>query len=493
MTLKPTRVIRIFYSYAHEDKPLRDELETHLSPLKREGKITEWHDREILPGKEWAHEIDKHLQTADIILLLISPNFLESEYCYSIEMKQALGRHENGEASVIPILLRPADWENAPFSKLQVLPANHRPVVKWTGRSGRDEAFVSIVKGIRTVISELTKKQLLGKDTPYDKSTYEDIYPSDLNHELTRLRIRANLSQNQLSNLVGVSNITVRNWEASTSRPNAKVLRKLIEVYLRKGTFTKQNELEEAKGLWEKAGLREVFDEVWFRAIIPNQQKLTINHDEKQGQKKYSRGMTLLEAAENAGLEHIENRDNFQYVLPPEQFYEMAKCEIVITGVSAYRTFDQDIDLLHKMLKVGKRLRLLLLNPDSPDVEELSRREKLDIRASIETVINIIKLEELDQHPSFEIRFMQKLPPFTAVMIDGDVNPRGKVPQDADAQIRVQPATIYGVQHKGVILQFKKRREKPEGAFDYFAGDVREQWRGGVKLQEVLEYLNQQH
>src|SRR5205085_5894226 len=88
--------ILVFYCYAHEDKALRDELELHLSSLKRRYRLTNWHDREILPGANWETEIDKHLNTAHLILLLISPNFLASNYCYSKEMKRALERHAAG-------------------------------------------------------------------------------------------------------------------------------------------------------------------------------------------------------------------------------------------------------------------------------------------------------------------------------------------------------------------------------------------------------------
>src|SRR5256885_13228643 len=106
-----TNILSIFFSYAHEDEALRNELEKHLSILRWQGIITEWYDRDIHAGTEWEHEIDTHLDTAQIILLLISPDFLASHYCYSIEMTRALERHIAGGARVIPIILRPVDWE----------------------------------------------------------------------------------------------------------------------------------------------------------------------------------------------------------------------------------------------------------------------------------------------------------------------------------------------------------------------------------------------
>src|SRR6266446_4956615 len=100
--------VEVFYSYAHEDEPFRKELETHLGTLRRQGLITQWHDRNIGAGTDWAQEINAHLNTAHIILLLISSDFIASEYCYSIEMTRAIERHKAGTARVIPIILRPA-------------------------------------------------------------------------------------------------------------------------------------------------------------------------------------------------------------------------------------------------------------------------------------------------------------------------------------------------------------------------------------------------
>jgi TIR domain/Effector-associated domain 9 len=144
--------VEVFFSYSHKDEDLRDELETHLAMLKREGTIKSWHDRKISAGREWAGEIDQNLNSARLILLLISANFLASEYCYDIELKQAMKRHEAGEARVVPIILKPVDWNSALFGKLQALPKNAKPVTTWTDR---DEAFLNITQGIRRTVQEL--------------------------------------------------------------------------------------------------------------------------------------------------------------------------------------------------------------------------------------------------------------------------------------------------------------------------------------------------
>lgn len=143
----------VFISYAYEDTALRDELITHLSVLRRQGIIHTWHDGNISPGTEREQQIREQLNQSQIILLLISVNYISSDFCYSSQMEQALARHDNNEARVIPILLRPtASWENAPFAKLQTLPTNNCPVTSW---SSHDEAFTDVAKGIIKAIEDL--------------------------------------------------------------------------------------------------------------------------------------------------------------------------------------------------------------------------------------------------------------------------------------------------------------------------------------------------
>jgi predicted aspartyl protease len=150
------RPVRVFYSYSHKDEKLRDKLAAHLDILKRNGIISAWHDRRISAGTGWTGEIDDHLNRADIILLLISAEFIASDYCYDKEMTRAMERHETGEARVIPVILRPCDWAGAPFGKLQGLPKDMKPVTSWTSR---DEAFKGVAVGIRKAAQELQRNQ----------------------------------------------------------------------------------------------------------------------------------------------------------------------------------------------------------------------------------------------------------------------------------------------------------------------------------------------
>jgi TIR domain len=139
-------VISVFFSYSHKDEVLRDQLEVHLSMLKRQEVISVWHDRRLLPGDELDSGISTDLEKADIILLLVSPDFLASEYCYSKEMLRALERHDAGESRVIPVILRPCEWQKAPFGKLVVAPTDGKAVTKWPDR---DDAFLDVTQAIR--------------------------------------------------------------------------------------------------------------------------------------------------------------------------------------------------------------------------------------------------------------------------------------------------------------------------------------------------------
>jgi hypothetical protein len=146
----PPGPVEVFFSYSHKDEPLLDELRKHLGILKRSGVISEWHDRKISAGSEWKGQIDHHLDTAGVILLLVSADFISSGYCWDEEMTRAMERHDRGEARVIPVILRPVDnWYAAPFGKLQAVPTDGKPVTKW---DTVDEAFADVAGHIRKAV-----------------------------------------------------------------------------------------------------------------------------------------------------------------------------------------------------------------------------------------------------------------------------------------------------------------------------------------------------
>jgi TIR domain-containing protein len=147
--------VKIFFCYAREDETLLNKLKSHLRPLQRQGLIDVWYDREISAGAEWEQEIKQNLNSAQIILLLISPSFMDSDYCYSVELKRALERHESGEARVIPIILEYVYWQIESLSKLQALPTDAKPIISASWHS-QNEALYNVTEGIRAVVEKVS-------------------------------------------------------------------------------------------------------------------------------------------------------------------------------------------------------------------------------------------------------------------------------------------------------------------------------------------------
>jgi len=201
---------------------------------------------------------------------------------------------------------------------------------------------------------------------------------------------------------------------------------------------------------------------------------------------KNDRGVTLLQAINGVGMVDIENREDLTSPLPPEKFYQKALHEIVITGISAYRTFDQHLDILKECINSGKKIYVLIMHPKSKVLDNLSKVEGKNVSGDINEVIRVIKEANLQAHPGFTIRFRDELPPFTGVMIDGDLTPTGEKPRDQKGQIRVQPASAHRSQHRGIILQFQKKQKSQTGAFDFFADDLRNQWKFDAQEDKIL-------
>jgi WD40 repeat protein len=149
--------VEIFCCYAHEDLELLRELKIHLSPLLRAYPVTFWDDGDIVPGTDWVETIKLRLNRADIVLLLISADLFQSDYCYTVEMQRAVERHRQEKTHVIPIILRPVVWQCIPIgdiklNRLQALPKSLEPVTSW---HNHDEAWKDVVEGIERVINEL--------------------------------------------------------------------------------------------------------------------------------------------------------------------------------------------------------------------------------------------------------------------------------------------------------------------------------------------------
>lgn len=149
-------MISLVFSYSHVDEALRNELEKHLSPLKRMGKITTWHDRRIDPGLEFEHQIDHYFSEADIILLLISSDFIASDYCYQVEMTNAMERHKRGEAVVIPVISRECAWHQLPFGSIMAATIDGKPITKF---ASHDEGYVQVFDAVSRAIASMEAKK----------------------------------------------------------------------------------------------------------------------------------------------------------------------------------------------------------------------------------------------------------------------------------------------------------------------------------------------
>jgi formylglycine-generating enzyme required for sulfatase activity len=153
--------IKLFCSYSHKDEELRNELAEHLFPLERAGLIEVWHDREMLPGDTVDAEIAEKLRSADLVLVLVSPSFIHSAYCYDTEFKNAIERHERGEARVVPVVLRPCQWQLTPLKALLAMPTDGRAVINWPNR---DTAYDNVARSIAKLANEMRQKGIKAAD-----------------------------------------------------------------------------------------------------------------------------------------------------------------------------------------------------------------------------------------------------------------------------------------------------------------------------------------
>src|SRR5258708_18952580 len=144
--------IEIFCCYARTDQSLLESLKSHLMPLQWQGLVSIWSDTDINAGADWEQALHTHLEAAHIILLLMSPAFAAYDYCYSQEMQRALERDREGQARIIPIVVRPIFWKDAPFAHLQMLPKDAKPVTTW---DNIDLAFYNVAEQISLIVSEV--------------------------------------------------------------------------------------------------------------------------------------------------------------------------------------------------------------------------------------------------------------------------------------------------------------------------------------------------
>jgi hypothetical protein len=155
----------LFISYSHNDERWADRLRDHLAALRQEGLVEDWYDRKIQPGENWEEAIATELNRSNVIIPLISANFLASDYCTGIEMTKALELHERGEARIVPIILRAVDWEGTSFGKLQALPRDGKPILS---HRDRDQALRDVARGMRRALSGFSRHPALKTTTNSD-------------------------------------------------------------------------------------------------------------------------------------------------------------------------------------------------------------------------------------------------------------------------------------------------------------------------------------
>lgn len=165
-------LLSLVFSYAHKDEEMLRELRNHLKSLEHRRLIKSWVDRDIDSGTDYRSEIAVEFNSADIVLLLISSDFIASEYCYGTEMKIALQREEKEATVVIPVILRPCAWQELPFGKLLAVPKDGTPIVNYTNR---DDAYLEVVEAVEKVALKLA-----GKASPNSDDNERRVSPTEL-------------------------------------------------------------------------------------------------------------------------------------------------------------------------------------------------------------------------------------------------------------------------------------------------------------------------
>jgi hypothetical protein len=199
---------KAFISYSHRDEKALERLHTHLATLRREGKITTWYDREIIAGEEIDSAIASNLAESDIFLALVSPDFLDSNYCYEQEMAKALERHAEGTLRVIPVILEPCDWKSTPLGKLKALPKDGKAIYTWTNEN---IAYLDVVTGLRRMSLEQEKPKQNG-------ARENEAVPLSSKRETRRYRIKKEFDSIDRDDFRQKAFLTIQNFFSQSVR-----------------------------------------------------------------------------------------------------------------------------------------------------------------------------------------------------------------------------------------------------------------------------------
>jgi len=197
------------------------------------------------------------------------------------------------------------------------------------------------------------------------------------------------------------------------------------------------------------------------------------------------RGFPIMDEINRCGLVDIEERNDTERELPPEKIFELPTREYFILSISAFRTFDKRMKDIIGLLERKIRVNVLLLNPKSEIVPLIRANEGNDIESEIKSTIAMIKSNGLYDKENFKVKFYDYMPPYLAVMVDGEIDPRGGVVEDSQGQIRIQPCYKYSSIHDGLIIHFKKSKSE-KSIFKYFSGDLRIQWKNANPMPEYF-------
>ena len=181
----------LFFSYSHKDELLRDRLEVALTTMKRQGLIEAWHDRRLRAGDDFDKGVKAEIESADVILLLVSPDFIASDYCHDVEMARAMERHESGEARVIPVILRPCMWHSMPFGKLLGIPRDGLAVTRWPDL---DEAFLDVAQRILAAMPKPAPTTAPAQSAPTTASAL-GLAPNQIGARSSNLRLKKIFSE----------------------------------------------------------------------------------------------------------------------------------------------------------------------------------------------------------------------------------------------------------------------------------------------------------
>ncbi len=285
--------VKLFISYSHRDEKLRQQLDKHLAPLKRQQVIEAWHDRQIPAGTEWANEIDENLNNADIILLLVSPDFVASDYCSNTELDIALSRHQQGTAIIIPIVLEPCDWSWLPFAKFQAFPKDALAVTSWPNQN---EAFVDVATGIRKVAQEiLAERQAKSRQKEAARETYKAKVEKVLSVSTNgKVSIADRDTLEELRESLGLTTAEAQQAEDSAYKPfidqaekqekYKKTLLKYIENYPFSEDIIKQLENRQRDLGLKTEDIEQITQPILAEAEQKHQEQLSLKRIERQSE-----------------------------------------------------------------------------------------------------------------------------------------------------------------------------------------------------------------